>query len=92
MPESKPGSLYIPAFIKGDWQQHVSKYPLKKPEAKTQVLRKLGRQMKMERKSCQAACSSVFEESRATEHQCSIPAKWDTAEAEGRRGGQVMWH
>lgn len=69
----------------------MSKHPLKKPEPKNQVLRKLGRQMKMERKSSPAACSSVFEESCAMEQQNTIPAKSDIADARARRGGQVVW-
>lgn len=31
-PESQPGSLYIPALIKGCWKQHVSQLLFKKPE------------------------------------------------------------
>lgn len=68
--ESQPGSLYTPALIKGCWEQHVSKHLFKKPERINHILGKLGRQMKMERKSSPALCSSVFEESHAIE-QCS---------------------
>lgn len=91
MLESQPGSLYTPALIKGCWEKHVSKHPLKKPEPKKQVLRKLGRQRKMERKkSSPAACSSVFE-SHVMEQQSTIPAKRDIADARQRRVTQVVW-
>jgi len=42
--ESQLGSLYTPPWIKGDWEQEVSKHPLKKPVPENHVLRKLGRQ------------------------------------------------
>lgn len=83
MLESQPDSLYTPALMKGGWEQHVSKHLFKKPEHINHILGKLGRQMKMERKSSPALCSSVFEGSHAMEQQGTVSEHQGIADAGG---------